>query len=216
MVSRFFLINIITYIGYCDGRKESGDTRFYGKDHAPSIVFEYPINGSLLDHLQDPDKRHSLTWVKRLKICIGAARGLKCLHFGIQTDYRVVHKNVNSECILLDANMEAKVSFLEDSIKVSKIKRESDIDDVKNQGAAASTTTIQSRQNQKLEDLLIPLNENNLATGNFNKKSKIGKGGFSQVYKGQLSNGWSNHQVAIKRLSKKGPDVETEFRKSLN
>ncbi|GJW02005.1 3-epi-6-deoxocathasterone 23-monooxygenase [Tanacetum coccineum] len=97
MVSRFCHKNIITYIGYCDGRKESGDTRFYGKDHAPSI----------------------------------GARGLKCLHSGLQSDYRVVRKNVNSECILLDANMEAKVSFLKDLIKVSKIKRKSDIDDVK-------------------------------------------------------------------------------------
>nr|GEV20511.1 protein kinase, ATP binding site-containing protein [Tanacetum cinerariifolium] len=50
----------------------------------------------------------------------------------------------------------------------------------KNQGAAASTTTTQSQQNQKLKDLLIPLNEINLATRNFNTKSKIGKGGFSQ------------------------------------
>ncbi|GKC34768.1 protein kinase, ATP binding site-containing protein [Tanacetum coccineum] len=69
-------------------------------------------------------------------------------------------------------------------------------------GVAPSTTTIRSQQYQKLEDLLIPLQEINLATDEFSQNSRIGGGGFGVVYKGQLSEQWSNHEVAIKRLDK--------------
>ncbi|PWA74576.1 protein kinase-like domain, Phloem protein 2-like protein [Artemisia annua] len=47
-----------------------------------------------------------------------------------------------------------------------------------NHGATHCTTTIRSDQYQKLEDLLIPLQEINLATDELSKNTRIGSGGF--------------------------------------
>ncbi|GJZ71478.1 protein kinase, ATP binding site-containing protein [Tanacetum coccineum] len=70
------------------------------------------------DHLQDPDKRLSLTWPQRLTICIGAAKSLNYLHSGLGEDCSVIHRNVNSHTILLDEKLEAKLSDFSNAIKV--------------------------------------------------------------------------------------------------
>ncbi|XP_071718463.1 probable serine/threonine-protein kinase PBL28 [Rutidosis leptorrhynchoides] len=90
--------NIITFIGYCI----EGDETIK--------VQEYAMNGSLLDYLKDEYKKRNLTWAQRLKIGIGAARGLKHLHDG-----RVFHKKFSSKSILLDENLEAKITGFSDS-----------------------------------------------------------------------------------------------------
>ncbi|GKB65873.1 protein kinase, ATP binding site-containing protein, partial [Tanacetum coccineum] len=59
IVSRLRHENIIRFIGYCTEEKHK------------IIVYECVENGSLSTNL------HSLTWAQRLKICIGAAKGLK-------------------------------------------------------------------------------------------------------------------------------------------
>ncbi|KAL7617157.1 hypothetical protein Lser_V15G03266 [Lactuca serriola] len=59
MISRFHHQNIIAFLGYCD----EGDEMI--------IVYEYAINGSLDQHLEDPNRMRCLTWTKRLMICIG-------------------------------------------------------------------------------------------------------------------------------------------------
>ncbi|CAH1440348.1 unnamed protein product [Lactuca virosa] len=97
MISRFHHENIISFIGYCDEGKEM------------IIVYEYAYNGSLDHHLQDPKKMHRLSWMQRLKICIGAARGLSYLHSGLGEDNRVIHRDVKSANILLDDNFVAKI-----------------------------------------------------------------------------------------------------------
>ncbi|GKE23281.1 protein kinase, ATP binding site-containing protein [Tanacetum coccineum] len=92
--------NIIPFIGYCDEENEK------------IIVYEYASNGSLDSHLKDKDKRRFLTWEHRLKICLGAARGLDYLHSGLGEDNRVIHRDVKSGNILLDHNLVAKVCDL--------------------------------------------------------------------------------------------------------
>ncbi|PWA76459.1 hypothetical protein CTI12_AA219700 [Artemisia annua] len=259
---RFRHENINPCIGYCD------------EDNQFMLVFEHPINGSLVDHLQDPNKLRCITWEQRLKICIGAARGLKCLHSGLWEENRVVHRRFRSEFILLDENMEARISDIDFSILVSRnqpqaydcldptsnyedyvdpVYKESEIINVEvdvysfgvvmfeilsglmafnikerpsmnriikrieealyiqNHGAATSTSTKLSHHYQKLEDLLIPLTEISLATGDFSKDSRIGDGGFGVVYKGRLSDRWQNHEAAIKRLDKTGHQGKKEF-----
>ncbi|CAH1436328.1 unnamed protein product [Lactuca virosa] len=97
MVSNFNHPNIIPFIGYCEEANEQ------------IVVYEYATNISLDHHLQDPNKRCCLTWVQRLKIGLGAARGIKYLHSGVGEHRRVIHRDVKSANILLDDNMEAKI-----------------------------------------------------------------------------------------------------------
>ncbi|CAH1436332.1 unnamed protein product [Lactuca virosa] len=97
MVSNFNHPNIIPFIGYCEEANEQ------------IVVYEYATNISLDHHLQDPNKRRCLTWVQRLKICLGAARGIKYLHSGVDEHRRVIHRDVKSANILLDDNMESKI-----------------------------------------------------------------------------------------------------------
>ncbi|XP_042758064.1 putative proline-rich receptor-like protein kinase PERK6 isoform X1 [Lactuca sativa] len=97
MVSSFHHPNIIAFIGYCDEANEM------------IIVYDYAKNGSLDHYLQKPDKMRSLTWAQRLKICLGAAKGLKYLHSGLGEHNRVIHRDMKSANILLDDNLEAKI-----------------------------------------------------------------------------------------------------------
>ncbi|CAI9269062.1 unnamed protein product [Lactuca saligna] len=97
MVSSFHHPNIITFIGFCDEAKEM------------IIVSDFAINKSLDHHLHKPDKMRRITWAQRLKICLGAAKGLKYLHSGLGEDKRVIHRDVKSANILLDNNLDAKI-----------------------------------------------------------------------------------------------------------
>ncbi|KAJ4883916.1 Protein kinase superfamily protein [Raphanus sativus] len=71
MLSAFHHPNLVTLIGYC----ASGAQRL--------LVYEYMPMGSLEDHLYDlePDQI-PLSWNIRMKIAVGAARGMEYLHYG--------------------------------------------------------------------------------------------------------------------------------------
>ncbi|CAI9269373.1 unnamed protein product [Lactuca saligna] len=108
MMSTFNHKNIIRFIGYCD------------EDNELIMVSEYAINGSLDQHLQDPNKRRSLTWAQRLKICLGVATGLNYLHSGLGEHNIIVHRDIKSASILLDDNLEAKICSFGLSICVDR------------------------------------------------------------------------------------------------
>ncbi|KAI7751262.1 hypothetical protein M8C21_021461, partial [Ambrosia artemisiifolia] len=94
--------NIVSLIGFCD---EKG---------MKIIITPYAAKGSLGAFLH----RRKLTWIRRLKICLGVARALSYLHFDEgHRDYGVIHCNINSDTILLDENWEPKLSGFEISIK---------------------------------------------------------------------------------------------------
>ncbi|CAH1440915.1 unnamed protein product [Lactuca virosa] len=97
MISKFHHENIICFIGYCDENNEM------------IIVYEYAQNGSLDYHLGDLKKMRRITWAQRLKICIGAARGINYLHSGLGEHNRVIHRDLKSANILLDGDLVAKI-----------------------------------------------------------------------------------------------------------
>lgn len=108
MMCSFHHENIISFIGYCE------------EDNEMIIVSKYAINGSLYNHLRSPAKRCCISWAQRLKICLGAARGLKYLHSGLGDRGRVIHRTFSSRRILLDDNMEAKICGFSSSVLVPR------------------------------------------------------------------------------------------------
>lgn len=94
MLSRYQHKNLVSLLGFCD----EGDEKI--------LVYEYVSNGSLDNYLTS----NTLTWAQRLKISIGAARGLEYLHNPLGTQQRVLHRDVKSANVLLDQFWEAKIA----------------------------------------------------------------------------------------------------------
>ncbi|WCJ22463.1 Malectin/receptor-like protein kinase family protein [Euphorbia peplus] len=85
--------NIVNITSYCEENNER------------IIVFGYYANRSL--RYQLGSRRANLTWAKRRRIAIGAARGLVYLHDNCKP--KIIHRDVKTDNIVLDDNFEAKV-----------------------------------------------------------------------------------------------------------
>ena len=97
MLSVFHHPNLVTLIGYCT----SGAQRL--------LVYEYMPMGSLEDHLYDLEPDQSpLSWNTRMKIAVGAARGIEYLHCKISPP--VIYRDMKSANILLDRDFSPKLS----------------------------------------------------------------------------------------------------------
>nr|XP_043629866.1 putative receptor-like protein kinase At5g39000 [Erigeron canadensis] len=96
MLSKLRHTHLVSLIGYCNFDKEM------------ILVYEYMHNGTLEDHLHK--LRTRLSWIDRLKICIGVARGLDYLHTGTGVEFGVIHRDVKSSNILLHECWAAKIS----------------------------------------------------------------------------------------------------------
>ncbi|KAM7462734.1 hypothetical protein LguiA_030855 [Lonicera macranthoides] len=90
--------NIVSLIGYCDDCDEM------------ILVYEYMVRGTLADNMHRNSNKSALPWAQRIKICIGAARGLDYLHTGTSDHNRIIHRDVKSPNILLGENWTAKIS----------------------------------------------------------------------------------------------------------
>ncbi|VFQ69945.1 unnamed protein product [Cuscuta campestris] len=71
------------------------------------LVYEYLPNKSL-DKALFGSKSLDINWSTRYEICLGVARGLAYLHE--ESRLRIVHRDVKSSNILLDANLVPKIS----------------------------------------------------------------------------------------------------------
>ncbi|XP_058070884.1 probable LRR receptor-like serine/threonine-protein kinase At1g56130 [Magnolia sinica] len=71
------------------------------------LVYEYLENGSL-DHALFGDSKLHLNWPTRYRICMGTARGLTYLHE--ESSLRIVHRDIKASNILLDADLNPKIS----------------------------------------------------------------------------------------------------------
>ncbi|GBG84266.1 hypothetical protein CBR_g38237 [Chara braunii] len=97
IISRVHHRHLVQLIGYAITENEQ------------LLVYEYMPNGSLYDLLHDRQKhRRVVDWPTRVKIAVGAAKGLAYLHEGCNP--KVVHRDVKAHNILLDKEFQAKVS----------------------------------------------------------------------------------------------------------
>ncbi|XP_072064251.1 cysteine-rich receptor-like protein kinase 19 [Arachis hypogaea] len=87
--------NLVTLIGFCLDEQEK------------ILIYEYMPNRSLDYHLFG-DQQHKLSWVERFKIIKGTASGLLYLHE--YSRFKVIHRDLKSSNILLDEDMNPKIS----------------------------------------------------------------------------------------------------------
>ncbi|XAR59624.1 Non-specific serine/threonine protein kinase [Bertholletia excelsa] len=74
----------------------------------PLLVYEFVPNGTLYQHIQNPNEDFHLTWEIRLRIAIEAAGALSYLHYA--TSMPIYHRDIKSTNILLDEKYRAKVA----------------------------------------------------------------------------------------------------------
>ncbi|KAI3802851.1 hypothetical protein L1987_30996 [Smallanthus sonchifolius] len=97
MLSRLHHRNLVRLIGICVEERNR------------CLVYELIPNGSVESHLHGIDKETApLDWGARLKIALGAARGLAYLHE--DSSPRVIHRDFKSSNILLEHDFTPKVS----------------------------------------------------------------------------------------------------------
>ncbi|XP_034892304.1 cysteine-rich receptor-like protein kinase 26 [Populus alba] len=96
LVARLQHRNLVRLLGFC----------FEGTEKL--LVYEFLPNSSLDQFLFDPSKRSLIDWEIRYLIIVGIARGVLYLHQDSQL--RVIHRDLKASNILLDDQMNAKIS----------------------------------------------------------------------------------------------------------
>ncbi|XP_076911808.1 putative serine/threonine-protein kinase PBL22 [Bidens hawaiensis] len=102
MLSLYKHENIVSLSGFCNDIKKR------------ILVYSYAPNGSLNRHLNNDNLR----WIGRLKICIGAARGLVHLHSENTIQESALHRDLKSPMFYW-----MKIGMLRSQILVSPLNR---------------------------------------------------------------------------------------------
>ncbi|KAL3374654.1 hypothetical protein AABB24_006237, partial [Solanum stoloniferum] len=89
-------INLVNLRGYCR------------LPTARLLIYDYLVMGSLDNFLHERVDDRLLNWNARLKVALGSARGLAYLHHDCCP--KIVHRDIKSSNILLDENLEPRVS----------------------------------------------------------------------------------------------------------
>ncbi|XP_042492736.1 serine/threonine-protein kinase-like protein CCR4 isoform X2 [Macadamia integrifolia] len=96
-LSRLNHMNLVRLYGYCEEANER------------VLVYEFMVNGTLHDHLHSfMDSSPLQSWAARIKVALDSARGIEYLHtYAVP---QIIHRDIKSSNILLDAYWIAKVS----------------------------------------------------------------------------------------------------------
>ncbi|RZB73010.1 putative serine/threonine-protein kinase-like protein CCR3 [Glycine soja] len=100
-LSRLHHKHLVGLVGFCEEKDER------------LLVYEYMKNGALYDHLHaknNVEKESSVlnNWKMRIKIALDASRGIEYLHnYAVPS---IIHRDIKSSNILLDATWTARVS----------------------------------------------------------------------------------------------------------
>ncbi|GLU06073.1 hypothetical protein SLE2022_231360 [Rubroshorea leprosula] len=95
LLSRVHHKNVVGLLGFCFERGEQ------------MLIYEYIPNGSLYETLSGKSGIR-LDWTRRLKIALGAAKGLAYLHE--LANPPIIHRDIKSTNVLLDQRLTAKVA----------------------------------------------------------------------------------------------------------
>ncbi|CAN1292967.1 Pto-interacting protein 1 [Linum perenne] len=96
MVSRLKHEYFVQLLGYC----VEGGSRV--------LAYEFASNGSLHDILHGAQPGPVLTWAQRVKIAVGAAKGLEYLHE--KADPHIIHRDIKSSNVLIFDDDVAKIA----------------------------------------------------------------------------------------------------------
>ncbi|GLU22214.1 hypothetical protein SLE2022_383050 [Rubroshorea leprosula] len=95
IISRVHHRHLVSLVGYCI----TGEKRL--------LVYEFVPNNTLEFHLHGKE-RAVMSWKTRMRIALGAAKGLAYLHEDCRP--KIIHRDIKAPNILLDESFEAKVA----------------------------------------------------------------------------------------------------------
>ncbi|GJW08611.1 kinase-like domain, phloem protein 2-like protein [Tanacetum coccineum] len=108
MLSNLKHKNVVSLVGFCDENEEK------------IIINKHKTRGSLSNYLSDPIL---LTWVRRLKICVGIAHALSNIYYDEARDFSVIHRLITSGRVLLSDDWEPNLCDFECSMKIRASER---------------------------------------------------------------------------------------------
>ncbi|KAL2904896.1 Proline-rich receptor-like protein kinase PERK9 [Bienertia sinuspersici] len=121
IISRIHHRHLVSLVGYCILENK----RLLVYDYVPNDTLHFHLHGKGLTFIASPvfslcynltmnalilvgNGRPVMDWTTRVKIAVGAARGITYLHEDCHP--RIIHRDIKSSNILLDNNFEAQVS----------------------------------------------------------------------------------------------------------